>query len=326
VKDQDRPLRAGFRLTRGSVRLILLRFGVAVLTGLPALLAGASGLSAEAAQRPYYTEVSGRIPIVHFMRLMSDLPSGFVPAAIASVLLSVLADQLLTAGAIALFDPEKPADERPSVLSVVGREGLVHLYPFLRILAASALLFLIGAASIRSVVHALSLSGEVRGHSVAERMVILPLVGTLATGAWFSLVGAWVLWCRLFTVADGRRRVRRTALLALAVFGRAPLRGPVFAAALSFVAAILPGIVPVAWRLASPATSGAVFGWALAWALALLVQAFAWHALLRTGRLLLASPAFADLRARPDEPLGLVARLRGILRKRSAVRPPATAA
>jgi len=319
MNDKKNGIGEGFRFARGSIRLILLRFVTAIVTGLPATLTAYNGVKDAVAQKPYYTEITGRMPTIHLVRFFQELPSTIVPIAFVSIVLGLIADQMLTAGAITVFDPNKKSEGSTSVLSTVGREGLTHLYPFLRIFVVGALLCVLGAAGVQKIVHSVSLAREIQGHSIEERLVSLPLLGFVVTSLWFSLVGAFVLWCRLFTVADGRRCVRRTALLVFSAWRRMPLRGPLFATALLFVAALLPGIVPIAWRLSSPATGGGVGRWVVVWFFVMLLQAWAWHVLVRAGRFLLEAPALAELRARPDDGFRLFGRIWGLVRKPAVV-------
>jgi hypothetical protein len=309
VKSEKGPLREALAPTPGLIRWLWLRLAVVILASLPALVAGLAGVGSGVARRPYYTEVEGKLPLVHLVRLFRELPGGFVPAAITGVVLAVLADQLLTGGALAFFDPGRPADERGKVLTAVFKNGLVHFWTFLRIVGLSLLLWGIGIALIRLVFKRLDVMAYQSGWTGKTLVLRLPLVSTLATMLWLASVGAWTFWCRILTAADGRVRVRRTGLLVFRVLWRYPLRSWGVFVVLTTLATLVSGAVLVAWRSAEPRTTGGVLGWVLLWLVTLLAQAFVWLWLLRAGRLLYASDALADVRARPDEPFRLFSRL-----------------
>lgn len=303
------PLRDALRPTAGLIRWLWLRLAVVILASLPALVAGLSGVGSGVARRPYYTEVEGKLPLVHLLRLFRDLPGSFVPAAIAGVVLAVLADQLLTGGALAFFDPARPASERGKVSTAVFKDGLAHFWAFLRIIGLSLVLWAVGIALLRLVFKRLDVMAYQSGWAGRTVLLRLPVLSTLLALLWMASVGAWTFWCRLLTVADRRVRVRRTGLLVLRVFWRHPLRSwGVFTAA-TLLATLVSGAVLVAWRQAEPRTGGGVLGWALLWLVTLLVQASVWLWLLRAGRLLYASDGLADLRGKPDEPFRVFARL-----------------
>ncbi|UQA61195.1 hypothetical protein [Polyangium aurulentum] len=322
----NRPFLDALRPTRGSLRVVAWRWAFALLTSLPGVLMAVVGVSREAARRPYYTEVRGPMPGYHFARILEESTGILGPAVLVSVLLALIADQFLTAGAISLAHPARPEEDRRGVLSTIAQEGLAHLYPFVRTALMGGLLFVLGAGVLVRISSRLGMASERAGNSMLTTAVLLPLSTALLTLLWFSAVGAWVLWCRLITVADGRRTVRRTGLLALAVWRRRPVRALVLPVLLTLAAALLPGAIPIAWRLSAPASGGGVLAWAVAWLAALFAQAFVWYWMIRAGRLIYASPDLDALRSSPDTPLGLLVRLRRLGRKDRPARAEAPSA
>jgi hypothetical protein len=324
-----RPVRDGLRPARGSIRLLMMRVFIVVLSSLPALILGALGVASGAARRPYYTEVDGRLPLMHFIRLMRELPGSFVPAAILGVVLAVLADQLLTGGALVVLDPARPVGERPKVFAAVFRDGLTHIWAFLRAVFAGVVLSAAGAALLGRLFNKLNITAYHAGWTAQTALLRLPMLAVISFLVWFATVGAWVFWCRLLTVADGRRRVRRTGVLVLRVFARHPLRSWALFVGLTASSTLASAAVLVAWRQAEPKTGAGAAGWAILWLITLLLQAFVWLWLLRAGRLLYASEGLADLRSKPDDPFGLFGRLVRLVRRRSrkaASREPASGA
>lgn len=303
------PLLSALGPTRGQIRWLAARLAVVVFSSLPALVAGLAGVSGGLARRPYYTEVDGRLPLAHLSRLLRDLPGAFVPAAIIGVVLALLADQLLTAGAIVFFDPARAPEERGKVSAAALSDGLRHLWPFLRIIGLSLVLWGVGIGLVRVLSRRLDIMAYSSGWTGATAALRLPALSALLLLVWVASVGAWAFWCRLLTVADGRRRVRRTGLLALRVFRSYPLRSWGVYVLSTIVVTLASGAVLVAWRQAEPRTVAGALGWALVWLGSLFAQAFVWLWLLRAGRLLLAAEDLATVRSAPDDPFGLPGKL-----------------
>lgn len=310
VKGRFRPVLDGLTPRRGALRLVALRMLVLALATAPGLIAGLAGVSAGAARRPFYTEVEGRLPIAHLSRFVGDLPSGYAPALGASILLAVLADQVLTGGAVVLLAPDRSPLGRVRVLATVAQEGLTHLWAFLRVVLLGVVLAGVGAALLRKPFDRLEVIGYQDAWTGETTAFLLPLLSTILTLVWFASVGAWVLWSRLIAAADGRRRVRRTGLLALQVFLRHPLRSWGLFVALTLAANLVSGAVLVAWRQAEPVRGAGVLLWIGVWLAAMLLQSLVWLWLLRAGWLLYASAGLADLRDTPDAPWGLWAWVR----------------
>ncbi|EYF02173.1 Hypothetical protein CAP_7384 [Chondromyces apiculatus DSM 436] len=300
----------GLRPPAGALRLALLRLVMVVLASSPALVTALLGLDAGAARRPYFTEVPGRLPVARLLQLARDLPDGYAAALAVSVVLAVLGDQLLTGGAVALLGPRPPKERR--VLAVVWKRGLTHLWPFLRAVAVGVILTAVGAGLIGALFRRLDVMGYRAGWSGEARALYLPLASVGLTVLWMAAVGALVFWCRLITAADGRRRVRRTLLLALRVFVRHPLRSSGLFVSSTVISTLLPGAVLAAWRQAEPVRGGALGLLLGGWCAALCLQAVVWIWLVRSGWLLYLHEGLADLRATADAPFGVLTWLRGL--------------
>lgn len=300
---------------QGVIRLWALRWALVVLLSLPALLAAVGGMAMGAARMPYFSDVEGRMPVIHLVLLLRELPKAFAPALFLTVALVVLADQVLMGGALALFDPGRAKEGRVKVFSTVCREGLPHLWAFLRAAGLGVVISAIGVSVLRALMDRISTAGQKAGWTGATMVLTLPLLTTLLSLVWLASVGAWVFWVRLMTAADGRRRVRRTGLLAVRVLARSPLRAWGMFVALTLASMLVSGAVLVAWRQAEPRSGVAIALWTLAFLITLGAQAFVWVWLLRGGRLLYASDRYADVRGRPDDAFGIWARLRFWRRK-----------
>lgn len=297
-----RVLRDGLRLEPGSGRLILLRLLAHLGASLPLLLT-ALVTAASAARAPYFTDVAGPLPAAHLARLPGALGGAALGAAtLLAALLFLLAEQVITAGALVWLDPRRGRDGRGPV-AVVAREGLAQLWIFLRIAAFSLLALAAGGYAIRAGFASLEVRGDVAGWSGRTLVLLLPALQLLALALWAAVVGAWALCCRTLSVIDERRRVRRTALIALGVLRRHPGRALGYLVGVALCTALAGGGVLFLWRQQAP--SGALLAaWAAAWLAVLGLQAWAWHWRLRAMLLLCArSEPVAALRQTPDDPL-----------------------
>ena len=118
-----------------------------------------------------------------------------------------------------------------------------------------------------------------------------------------TLIGALAFWCRLVTVADGRRRVRRTLVVVLGVWRRHPLRGPLLFLGTQLVVGLGTAAPLGLWRQHPPATVLGAVIWFAIWLCGIGLSSVVWHWLLRAGLLLYAGRE--ELRTMPDQPLGL---------------------
>jgi hypothetical protein len=307
VAISTRPITRGAKLVSGSLPLILMRALLLVMTGLPMLAVSWSTLAGGAARRPYFTDVQGRLPAIHFLRFIDEMPSLGGPIA-AALLIGLLGEQVLLAGALAWLDP-KSARRGPTFGPTL-RVGFSWLGPMLRVTACAAVLSSLGVWGIDKLIDRIVLHGDVAGWSGRTLVLVMPLVQAIATLLWVSLVGAWAFWCRVVLVAGDRRRVRTTALLALKVFARAPARGPLFFMLVTIGCFLGSAAVLIVWRQLPPRTIEGVAFLAVVWLVALLAQAWLWHWLLRAARLLYADARFAEIRAHLDPSKSLWSRLR----------------
>lgn|GEM_PF-2213239 len=321
----ERPILSALRPVPGSWRLVGLRFLLVTVSSAPALIAAFAGLSSGPAREPYFTEIGGRLPLVPFGRLMGSVFPAFAMATIACSAIAVLGDQFLTGGGLALLAAERQVEGRLRVLRTVRREGAASFWPFLRLILLALVLSGTGIVAIRSLFKALDRAGAHGGWTGATRLLTLPVLSMSLVMLWLATVGAWFFWCRVLTVADGRRRVRRTGPLALRIFWRHPLRSWGFFVATTLGSTLASGVVVGAWLQAEPKGGGKLLPWIVVWLLMLSVQAFVWHWLLRAGGLLYASGSLADLRLRTDAPLGLRSWMLRRLRRKPAIVPQPSA-
>jgi hypothetical protein len=310
------PIRAGLDLVRGSLALIALRAGLLVLAGLPALLVAIVGVAAGPARQPYFTEVQGRLPLFHLVRLVDELPGAVAGMAVLAVLLALLGEQVLVAGGLTWLDPDETTREGAGPWRAVLGRGWSWLGPMLRVLLLAALFAGAGLAALHHLVESLIEHGEVAGWTAHTLMVLLPLLRVLLGVLWLSFVGAWAFWCRVLMVADGRRRARSAWALVARVLRRRPFSSIVLYVVVTLLSQLVGGVVLAIWRQGPPTRLAGALCWSASWLLVLLLQAFLWHWLLRAARLLYAQSRFDDLRQRPDAPLGVAGWLRRMVRRR----------
>jgi hypothetical protein len=299
------PIKEGLGLVPGSLWLIGLRAALVVVAALPALLVALVGVAAGPARQPYFTEVQGPLPILHLVRLSRELPPAVVGAALLAAVVTLLLQQILTAGALGWLDPGRRERPEGSTPGAVLRQGTPWIWAMLRVVLLAGLLAAGGLGALGWLHERLALYGEVEGWSGRTLWMLLPaLRGGLSLG-WLSLVGAWAFWCRVLMIADGRHTARTAGALVLRVWWRHPVRAPLFYVALVLLTLAGSAAMLAAWRQAPPED---LFGAVLrggSWLLLLLLKAVAWHWLLRAGRLLYAGPSLDDVRQRPDGPLGV---------------------
>ena len=293
------------RRLQGHWLIVALRWLLVLAASAPAWLVAWSGVSDGPARAPYYTDVVGRLPVIHFTRLLRDLPEAYVPAALASVVLGLLGSLLLTAGTLAVLDPQRPPTGLRALGGDLWRGGTAHLAAFLRIGALEIVLIGLGLAALGAAFGKLDTAGDRAGWTGYTLVVALPRLKVLASVAWLAIVGAWGWTVRGLTVADGRRRVRRTGLVALRLWGRHPARGPLLFVAVTLGVVLASGALVVAWRQDPPGGLGGVAARVGAWWAVLVLHAWVWLWLQRLLRSLLEAPTLAAVRQRPDDALGL---------------------
>ena len=313
-----RPWLAGLRPVRGSGRLMALRWLLFVAAALPALALGLRGLGEAVANRPYFATAPDPLPFIPLARLLARLPGSVWVGLLAAVVVAWVGNQLLTAGAVTVFGTA--GGGRARIWRTVFEAGSRYLWAYLRIALTALVVAAVGARLIGAIGGRLLAHGQHELWTMQSRLLLQAGQG-LATLCWLTLVGVFAWWCRVIVVADERRRVRRV----WTVVPRLWRRRPVGALALHFLLALggllAGGAALFAWRQSGAGATG----WALLWLAVLAGLSFVWHWRLRAGRLLWSSPELVDLRAVPDVPWRLPARLFGRLRRRPrqrAASPP----
>lgn len=293
-------LLGGLRLRPGSVELITQRFFVLVACFLPAYLAGLVGLADRYGTRPALAGHPGPLPVFLVADLLSELPKSFTVLAAAGVAALMLFEQVLSAGALARLDPERSTASLRDRWRGAWREGVPHFWRFVRIKLLAVVLFALGAWLIGKLFSPLFEHGERAGYTGLTLVVLLPGARLLATTLWLAVVGALAFWCRLLTVADDRRRVRRTVLHVLQVFRRRPWQALGFFVVATMGANL--GGTALLVLLAPPHRGLGAVARAVVWLALLLAHSYVWHWLIHAGRLLYARPEMADVHGAPDAP------------------------
>ena len=272
------------------IRLLIARIAWIALASVPAAFLAHGDLASKAGVSPWFTDVQGRLPLVHLTRLFRELPT-VAPALGVVVLLAVLGNQLLTAGALSIF---------------LGQEsrlhGARHLAPFLRIVLFGVMASLLAAGIVSWIFEALGHLSTTRGWTASTTLVTLPALRALLLTIALAKVGAWLTCTRALTVADRRSRVRRTALLALRLCWRARLRWFARFVGSTIATTVAAGAILAAWLQSEP-RGAALALWLALWILMLAVQAAVWLWLVHGAAQLVDHPLAADLRSRPDTPL-----------------------
>jgi hypothetical protein len=294
--------RAPRSFSRGSLRVTLARFVLVVLCALPAWLIVRGAISGGPATNPYFVDGEGPLPWVLVVRMVMEVGAGWAGGLAAGAMAAVILDQLLLAGAVRLLSPPRGPWDRPRLAPAVFRGGLAHLWPLLRVTLLALLVGGLGAAALRRLSRWLHEAGVRAGWWSYTIDVAIPLVVFAAILAWLALVAAAALWTRVIVVADGRRRARRAAAVALGVFHRRPGRALAGPAVALLVAALVPAPVLAWWRASEP-LGGAGVAWFTCLALAALAfQAWIWTRLIASAVALYATPQMDGLRAVPDAP------------------------
>jgi len=304
---------------RGARRLILFRWILIVAAGLPALSSLGGAVETTVAVRPYFADAIGRLPLAHLIRVFGEAGGSFGPMIGMTVLLALLGQQVLTAGALAWLSSDTDRAGGRGVFVHVLREGTPWIWAMLRVVLLAALVAVVGIAALSGLFDWLDDHGKAEGWRGWTMIVLLPVLRLVLTLAWLFKVGAFALWCRTVMLADGRRRVRSVALIVWRVWWRRPFSAPLRYMVVMGGATLLGAVVLVSWRQMPPAGPLIARIWLVAWMLALLVQAAAWYHVLSSARTMYAGWFFDDLRARPEGPSWL-RRLRRAPREKPVVR------
>lgn len=232
-----------------------------LLAGLPALAASLGAVST-AAHQPYYTEVQGRLPLFHLLRLLHDLPLGSLAALTGlAVVLALLGEQILVAGGLEWLERARGGRAEGRALRAVLTGGARWLLPMLRVVLLAASCAGAGLIAIRWVFDLLADHGELAGWTGRTQLLVLPAMRLLVSVLWLSFIGAWAFWCRVLMVADGRRTVRTAWLLSLRVIRRRPVRAPLFFITMTMAGQVGAGVVLVIWRQYPPLGGIGVASW-----------------------------------------------------------------
>jgi hypothetical protein len=295
---------------RGSLRVTLARFALVVLCALPAWLIVRGAISGGPATNPYFVDGEGPLPWVLVVRMVMEVGAGWAGGLAAGAIAAVILDQLLLAGAVRVLSPPRGPWDRPRLAPAVFRGGLAHLWPLLRVALLALLAGGLGIAALRGLSRWLHKAGVRAGWWSYTIDLTIPLAVLAATTVWLALVAAATLWTRVIVVADGRRRARRAAAVALGVFRRRPGRALAGPAAALLLAALVPLPVLAWWRASEPLGSVGVAIFALLGLAALAVQAWIWTRLVAAAVARYATPEMDGLRSVPDAPFGVFRWLR----------------
>lgn len=311
--EKKKAILAGAKLLPGGLRLLFWRWLILVAVSLPGVLMANGAVSEGIARSPYYTDIQGRLPLVHLQRLFSELPPTLLVMFGALAVIGLILNQALSAGALVFFQRGGRQDDGPSdgsnrtlsALSVLLHDGLPFFWSFLRIVLVAIGAGLLGVFALGKLFEALTLKGEVAGWSGLTLTLQLPLLQAVLCAVWIWLVGAWAHGVKVITVLDGRRRIRRTAFVALRFCWRHPLRWVLFFAVVTFVGTASGASALFGWRQSVPrlATSFALWG-GLAILLSFL-RSTIWYWVHHAGvRLYDGGEKTGDLRGATDAPFG----------------------
>ncbi len=301
-------------------RVTLARSALIVLSACPAWLLGRSALSAGPAANPYFAPGDGPLPWFSAIQLVREIGGPWAAGLALGLAVALVLDQLLLAGAVRVLAPPRGPWDRPRLAPAVFRSGLQHLWPLLRAALLAFALGGAGAAALRGLASWLQSSGTRSGWALYSIRVVIPAAALLAALCWIALVAAWALWTRVIVVVDGRRRARRAAVVALAVFRRHPVRALLGPAAALLVAAVAPLPVLAGWRAAEPLGGVEVALFTLLALAAFVLQAWLWTRLVTVLVARYARPELDAVRHAPDVPFGLFAWIRTAGRRKVAPR------
>ncbi len=302
------PAITGLRPVQGSLRLIVVRWVLALAAGWPAIFA-VKGALATAATQPWYTEAPDPLPLPQLFGVMGAIGSA-APMLIVGAAVAWLVHQLLTAAAIEILDPHRETGPVRLWRRMIDT-GWSYFLPYLRISLIALVFLLIGSRVLSMIFDGLAERGAVEGWTGKTLSITLPVWHALLMLAWAGGVGTFAWWSRVVLLRGRRRYVRRLLTVVPRVIWRNPFQGFLLHWLLG-VASILAGAaVLFAWRQ----TPGVATGWFAVWLALLALQAFVWHWRLRTLSLIWSKTALDDLRGVPDAPWGIFRRFRPRLRR-----------
>jgi len=312
-------------LTRGSVRLIVARWLLALAVALPAMLVGQGAIGDALGRRPYFAEASDPLPMMRLARFLGDVPGSVWGTLAVGAVVAWWLQLILTAAAVELLRPDGASADRPGkgaargLRDALGRVRGRFTWPYVRVVLLAMVLLALGAVFVSMVFGRIADAGHHAGWPGKIVAFQLPLARMGLLWAWASVVGTIALWCRIILVADDRRRVRRTLPLVFRLFVRRLFASLFFHWVLALASVALGAVVLVAWRQ----SVGSEVLWFVAWQVVLLLQAFLWHWRVRAAVSVWWDDRQADLRAQSDEPWHVFQRL---LRRPRSEHVTATAA
>lgn len=307
------PAIEGLRPVRGSLRLIAIRWALAILAALPGIFAARGALEASAGRQPWFTQAADPLPLPQLGKILYELGPA-VPVLVVGVVVAWLVQLLLTAAAVEALDPRRvPGPVR--LWRGIFDTGTRFLWVYLRISLCAAVLLLVGGRIVGFVFEKLADHAALGGWTATAIIYRLGIGRVALLLAWAGLAGLFAGWGRVIVIGGQRRYVRRLLAMTVRVWRRRFFQGLVLPWAVGVASVIVGAAVLLAWRQ-SPGT-GTV--WFVLWLALLLAQAYLWHWRLRTLCLIWASPGLDDVRATPDGPWHVFRRIGRRLRRPRSV-------
>lgn len=263
------------RPVEGSLRLIVSRWVLWILSALPGVVVARGTLEETIGRRPYFVDAPDPLSPERLIRLMSDMSGAVWGALAAGFAVAWLANLLLTAGAVEVLS-RAPGD-RVRVWRSVFDTGTRSIWAYLRIAIVAAVLIALGTLAMGAIFDRVGEYGDLAGWTGKTLAFTLPLTRALLFFSWAAIVGVFAWWCRVIVVAQPCRQVHRLPLKVLRLWLRHPLQGLLFHLVLGSLAVAASAPVLYGWRQSAAASAG----WIVLWLLMLLLQAFVWHWRLR---------------------------------------------
>jgi len=231
----------------------------------------------------------------------------------AAAALFWLIDQLLMAAALQTLDPRRTT--KVAVWRGI-RTGLTrHLLPMMRISLLGLVLVGLWTAAVMKGTEWMGPMMAREGWVATDRALQPVLRAALLSGG-FAAVGAFTFWCKVLTVTDKRRRVRRTVFHAIRLAWRRPISGVLTSAVLAWMATL--STLPLT-TLARPWVADTTA--TVAWAVALVGLFVIWYWRIHAAALVYGDEALKDLHGRSDAPFGLWGWVKGRWRRLRGLNP-----
>ena len=268
----------------GALRLLglltALRFFVLAMTAAPVTLVAIWGIHRGVGHRPYLTDIEGRLPIFHALRLLQATSPSLIVVAVVAAVGAVVVSQLLNAGAVERLS--RPPRDREGFLSAAAgilTHGLSHRRLLMKVLLGEVCLIAGGALALAAALQA----WVVHGHQVGWTAWATWGVGPAAQGAlglcWVALVGALGHWCRVVAVMDDHSGVRRALRRVARVWRRHVLSAPALFVVVTLLVQVGSGAALAAWRQWPPSSAAGLAPVVGGWCVVTLGHAAAWAAL-----------------------------------------------